>query len=200
VHRLRANHLEQLTQGHRVRVSDSKNNLSRAPGIDYHLDFGSVKIAGIEEISTHVERLELLGTKNCTAPEYLLGTAGSHRSDLFSLGGICYEILNGQLPYSERLTQKLNWRTMNRINYTNAIVHNPTIPQWLNGALEKAVSLEPRFRYDTLSEFLFDLTHPNSVFMNRSVQLFNKYPNMIWKTLLLTSAVFNPIFIYLLFH
>jgi len=35
------------------------------------VDFGSTKIAGIADVSTPIERKELLGTKHYTAPEYL---------------------------------------------------------------------------------------------------------------------------------
>ena len=56
------------------------------------IDFGSVKIAGIQEISKPVERIELLGTKNYTAPEYLLGVEGSNRSDIYTLGVLVYNL------------------------------------------------------------------------------------------------------------
>lgn len=145
------------------------------------IDFGSVKIAGIHEISTPVERLELLGTKNYTAPEYLLGVEGSNRSDIFSLGVIIYEMLTGQLPYGDKLTRKLNWRTINKIKYISAITYNPMIPLWLDGALEKAVRTDFRTRYDTFSELYFDLTHPNSAFMGKAAPLLQQSPTMIWK-------------------
>lgn len=145
------------------------------------IDFGSVKIAGVQEISTPVERLELLGTKNYTAPEYLLGMQGSNRSDIFSLGVLVYQLLTGELPYGDRLTRKLNWRTLNKIKYTSAIHYNPMIPLWLDGALEKAVKTDQRLRYDTFSEFLFDLTHPNASFMKRSAPLLESNPTLFWK-------------------
>ena len=132
-----------------------ENIMITAAGAVKIIDFGSVKIAGIQEISTPVERLELLGTKNYTAPEYLLGMEGSNRSDIYSLGVLTYEMLTGYLPYGNRLTRNLNWRTLNKIKYTSAIVYNPMIPLWLDGALEKAVSTDQRSRYDTFSEFLF---------------------------------------------
>jgi serine/threonine protein kinase len=61
--------------------------------IDQHgtvkiIDFGSTKIAGLEEITTPMERTNLLGIKNYTAPEYLLGYSGSVQTDVFSLGVI----------------------------------------------------------------------------------------------------------------
>jgi serine/threonine protein phosphatase PrpC len=49
------------------------------------IDFGSTKIAGLEEITTPLERINLLGTKNYTAPESLLGYSGSVQTDIFSL-------------------------------------------------------------------------------------------------------------------
>ena len=145
------------------------------------IDFGSVKIAGIQEVSTPVERLELLGTKNYTAPEYLLGMQGSNRSDIFSLGVLVYQMLTGELPYGDRLTRKLNWRTLNKIKYNSAITHNPMIPLWLDGAIEKAVKTDQRLRYDTFSEFFFDLTHPNATFMKHSAPLLESNPVLFWK-------------------
>ncbi len=147
------------------------------------IDFGSVKIAGVEEISTPVERIDLLGTKNYTAPEYLLGSEGSNRSDIFSLGIIIYEMLTGELPYGDKLSRKLNWRTVNKIQYTSAIQHNPMIPLWLDGALKKAVKIDFRLRYDTFSEFYYDLTHPNPDFMKYHAPLLETNPALFWKTL-----------------
>jgi serine/threonine protein kinase len=163
------------------------------------IDFGSVKIAGIQEISTPVERIELLGTKNYTAPEYLLGTEGSNRSDIFSLGVITYEMLTGHLPYGDRLTRELNWRTINRIKYVSAITHNPMIPLWLDGALEKAVKTDHRQRYETFSEFLYDLTHPNANFLNRTAPVIEQHPDMLWKILAAASVALNLVLLYALF-
>lgn len=145
------------------------------------IDFGSVKIAGVQEISSPVERLELLGTKNYTAPEYLLGMQGSNRSDIFSLGVLVYQMLTGELPYGDALTRKLNWRTLNKIKYISAINYNPMIPLWLDGALEKAVKTDYRQRYDTFSEFFYDLTHPNPAFMKNSAPLLEHNPVRFWQ-------------------
>lgn len=163
------------------------------------IDFGSVKIAGIQEISTPVERIDLLGTKNYTAPEYLTGSEGSNRSDIFSLGVITYEMLTGKLPYGDKLTRNLNLRTLNKIKYTSAIIYNPMIPLWLDGALEKAVNTDQRLRYDTFSEFLFDLTHPNSAFMNRAAPLLERNPDLVWKLVAGLSVMVNLALLYSIF-
>jgi len=126
-------------------------------GIIKLIDFGSTKIAGLEEITTPIERINLLGTRNYTAPEYLRGFTGSTRSDLFSLGVITYELLTGHLPYGETNMEKAN----NRLNYISACHYNPALPVWVDCALKKAVHPSPNRRYESLSEFLYDLSHPN---------------------------------------
>jgi serine/threonine protein kinase len=63
------------------------------------IDFGSTRVAGISENASPLSQGELLGTVQYMAPEYLLGEGGDERSDLYSLGVICYQMLSGRLPY-----------------------------------------------------------------------------------------------------
>lgn len=155
------------------------------------IDFGSVKVAGIAEIATPVERTELLGTRNYTAAEYLLGMAGDNRSDIFSIAVMVYEMLTGHLPYGDQLKRDINWRTLNKIHYQSAINFNPMIPLWMDGAIEKACKLDIKQRYETFSEFLFDLKKPNAQFSNRSVPLIEKNPTLLWKLLALVLLLSN---------
>lgn len=163
------------------------------------IDFGSVKIAGITEISTPVERVDLLGTKNYTAAEYLLGIAGDNRSDLFSIAVMVYEMMTGHLPYGDQLKRDINWRTLNKISYQSAIKYNPMIPLWMDGAIAKACKLDIKYRYETFSEFLFDLKNPNSTFMNRSVPLIEQDSNTLWKLLSLILLLGNFILFFFMF-
>ena len=162
------------------------------------IDFGSIKIAGIEEISTPVERMQLLGTKNYTAPEYLLGMAGSRKSDLFSLGVICYEMLTGHLPYGDQLNRNSNWRSISKIRYTPSIKYNPMIPLWLDGAIEKSVRCDQRMRYDSFSEFFHDLKHPNDAFMKKNIPLIEQNPVLVWQTITTILLISNVVMLYLL--
>ncbi len=170
-----------------------ENIMITTHGVVKIIDFGSVKIAGIQEISTPVERIELLGTKNYTAPEYLLGMEGSNRSDIYSLGVLVYNLLTGALPYGDKMSRNLNWRTLNKIKYESSIKHNPMIPLWMDGAIHKAVKKDQRSRYDTFSEFLFDLTHPKEDFMGHAAPLLERNPTAFWKiisgVLLLTNVI-----------
>ncbi len=159
------------------------------------IDFGSSKIAGIEEIDVPWERSQLLGTRNYTAPEYLLGSAGTEHSDLFSLGVMTYEMLTGNLPYKE----ELNIKNLTRLSYISARRHNPEIPAWLDKTLEKAVHKDPRNRYTVLSEFLYDLSHPNPAFLSKEVPpLLERDPITFWKSLVIVLVLVNILLLYLL--
>ena len=159
------------------------------------IDYGSIKIAGIEEISVPVKRDNLLGTRNYTAPEYLKGLAGTNRSDLFSLGIIAYELLTGKLPYNRELTT----RNLNRVRYQSASAINPDVPVWLDGALEKACAINPQRRYGLLSEFLYDLSHPNPVFTNKDLSpLIERNPVGFWRGLALSLFLINLLLLFYL--
>ncbi|BBL59169.1 bifunctional protein-serine/threonine kinase/phosphatase [Methylomonas koyamae] len=149
------------------------------------IDFGSVKIAGIAEITPLEQAGEenVLGTRNYTAPEYHLGQRGTVKSDLFSLGVICYEMLNGELPFGP-LPEKPNRTNLERLAYIPSIRRNAMVPVWIDGALRKATSISPRSRYDELSEFLHDLAMPNPQFLKTEdkIPLVERNPLLFWKS------------------
>ena len=163
------------------------------------IDFGSTKIAGIAEIDSPIERLNLLGTQNYTAPEYLLGEPGSNRSDIFSLGTICYELLTGKLPYGNALENADNPRAIAKLAYQSSTLRNPMIPLWMDRSLQKAVHSDPQQRYGTLSEFVHDLSHPNPEFMkDQHRPLLEKDPAKFWRLLALAMVLTNLVLVYFL--
>lgn len=155
--------------------------------IDQHgvvkiIDFGSTKIAGIAEITTPLDRDNILGTRNYTAPEYLKGYPGSNRSDIFSLGVICYEMLCGRLPYDKEFSA----RNLAKLRYLSASAGNTGIPSWVDDALRKAVAINPERRYSLLSEFIHDLSHPNTEISGKNPPpLIERNPLAVWRALTL---------------
>ncbi|MGH8614367.1 MAG: protein kinase domain-containing protein [Gammaproteobacteria bacterium] len=125
------------------------------------VDFGSAKVAGVAEIATPVAREQLLGTKNYAAPEYLLGQTGTQRSDIYALGVIAYELLTGQLPYHASIAEWQKKPDFRGFSYRPLTSFRPDVPQWVDGAVRKAVQPDPAGRYEALSELLYDLRHPN---------------------------------------
>jgi serine/threonine protein phosphatase PrpC len=153
------------------------------------IDFGSTKIAGIEEITTPLVDHGPLGTRRYAAPEYVQGYAGSRLSDIYSLGVIIYEMLTGQLPYGER---ELTPRRLRRVRYIPASRYNPEIPAWIDKALERAVALAGNRRYALLSELVHDLSHPNPAFIRNTVEpLIERNPLLVWKGIALLLLLLN---------
>jgi serine/threonine protein phosphatase PrpC len=163
------------------------------------IDFGSTKIAGIADISTPVERRELLGTKHYTAPEYLLGKPGTSQSDLFSLGCIVYQMLTGKLPYGEKLASVRDQRGLNRLLYRPVSESISDIPHWVDKAIRKAVQLSPESRYEAISEFESDLVKPNPDYLREEqLPLMQRHPVGFWRSLSLVMLLANLILLYLL--
>ena len=161
------------------------------------IDFGSVKIAGISEISPLVDD-NVLGTLSYTAPEYHIGQQGSIQSDIFSLGVIGYELFNGALPFGQAITEKLSKNDLDKLVYVPSMYCNEMIPNWIDGALKKATAINPQHRYETLSEFLYDLQHPNPIFLKPEafVPVVQRNPLLFWKSVSLFLLVCNLILIY----
>ena len=133
------------------------------------LDFGSTKIAGLAEIQSVLEHSQIVGTANYSAPEYFQGQPGTNRSDIYSLGVITYEMLTGKLPFGEVHPEKASNK---KFHYRSAKLFNPSIPDWIDGALQKATMPDPEKRYALLSEFICDLSKPNQ----RLLELNDKRP------------------------
>lgn len=153
------------------------------------IDFGSTRVAGLMEISSPIERNHILGTAQYTAPEYFLGESGTPRSDMFSLGVIAYQMLSGKLPYGAKVARSRTKAAQRKLVYESVLDDEREIPAWFDEALRKAVHPNPYKRYEELSEFLFDLRHPNKAFLNKTrPPLMERNPVLFWKTVSLVLA------------
>ncbi|HYY16490.1 MAG TPA: serine/threonine-protein kinase, partial [Gammaproteobacteria bacterium] len=163
------------------------------------VDFGSTRVGGIAEIATPIERVNLLGTRNYCAPEYFRNQPGTTASDIYSLGVIAYELLTDRLPYGEMPRDAANPKFLQRLHYTPAVDRDPAIPEWVDGALRKAVHLDPKRRYSELSEFIHDLRHPNPAFANSAPRpLLERNPVAFWRGLAITLMLLHVVWLYLL--
>jgi serine/threonine protein phosphatase PrpC/predicted Ser/Thr protein kinase len=148
------------------------------------IDFGSTKVAGVLEAEPAMDGEDILGTVQYTAPEYFVGDISTWRSDAFSLGIITYQMLTGKLPYGAQIAKTRTKAQQRKLRYTSAPILNPQTPEWLDGAIHKSVHPDPYKRYDALSEFIYDLRHPNKDFtQNGHVPLAERNPVLFWKSL-----------------
>jgi protein phosphatase len=162
------------------------------------IDFGSARIAGVSELVNPIGSVGNQGTQGYTAPEVILDERVSQASDQFSLGVIVYEIFSSTLPFQDKLDRDLNNKKLTKLGYESILMHNPNLPIWIDGAISKACSLDYVNRYEVLSEFLYDLEHPNSNFlsiqkMKRPKQEISKY-----RLSLALSFAFNFVLLLLL--
>jgi ribosomal protein L39E len=78
-----------------------------------------------------------------------------------------------------------------KLRYRSALDDNRDIPAWIDSALKKAVHPDPYQRYDELSEFMFDLRHPNRNFVKSAATPFiERDPLLFWKCLSAVLFVF----------
>jgi len=199
--------IEQIAKGlrafHRMEMlhQDLKpeNIIIKRNGVVTIIDFGSVKIAGIAEISPlEVNEENILGTLNYTAPEYHLGQRGTVKSDIYSLGVITYEMINKALPFGQDMPEKPTKINLAKLNYVPSFHKNTMVPQWIDGALKKATSIMPQARYEELSEFIFDLSKPNKEFLKSadSIPLIERNPLLVWKVISALLLLLNLVQLY----
>lgn len=155
------------------------------------IDFGATKVAGLDEVGSPIEHAEILGTAQYTAPEYFLGESSTTRSDLFSLAVITYQMLSaGKLPYGVQVSQARTRTAQNKLQYVSVLHDDREIPAWVDYALKKGLESNPQKRYGELSEFTFDLRHPNKEFLSKTAPpLMERDPVLFWKIVSLTLAI-----------
>jgi serine/threonine protein phosphatase PrpC len=147
------------------------------------IDFGTVQVGGLNEISSLLSEECPVGSVDYIAPEYLMGQRGTYRSDLFSLGVIVYEMLTGKPPFNLSNTHRRTPKHFGEWQYHSAQEYRPDLPLWLDLSLEKATNPNPTGRYSALSEFYTDLCTPNQTMVNKREHspLLERDPVRLWK-------------------
>jgi len=145
------------------------------------IDFGSTYIAGV---TSAISADTLRGTMRYSAPEYFLGHVGSERSDIYSLAVITYQMLSGRFPYGTEIAQAKNMSAQRRLSYRSLINDDSEFPIWIDDALRRALHIDPLKRHGELSEFIYDLHHPNKAYLSRNRRpLIERDPVMFWQGL-----------------
>lgn len=148
------------------------------------IDFGATRVAGLIESETTTLQPHILGTAQYTAPEYFLGEAGTPCADLFSLGVITYQMLSDRLPYGAEVARTRSKAAQRKLKYASVLDDYREIPAWIDPVLAKAVHPDPNKRYQELSEFIYDLRHPNNTLLGKGPPpLIERNPLVFWQAL-----------------
>jgi len=132
------------------------------------LDFGLAKMLALGQNGNGSERMPKptddpvteigvpYGSMGYGSPEQAKGIAVDHRSDVFSLGVVIYEMVTGQAPFKGR----------HAVEVLNAVITsvprplrdwNPKAPPGLQPILDRALAKEPKDRYQTMAALRDDL-------------------------------------------
>jgi len=145
------------------------------------IDFGATRVEGLIESNVNLDQENLQGTALYSAPEYFLQEVGNSKSDLFSLGVIIYQMLSGELPYGVQVARCKNKTAQNKLVYQSLY---PKFPIWIDETLKKALQINPVDRYDELSEFIYDLHHPNKKYLNKKrAAIIERNPVVFWQSI-----------------
>jgi protein phosphatase len=149
------------------------------------IDFGTIKIDSLDEISEAPESEQPLGATDYIAPEYLNKGYASSASDLFSIGVIAYELLAGHLPYKSLNSQSLSQARKAQWKYRPIKQFRPDIPDWIDLTLQKATHPVLAQRYNAMSEFTQDLYTPNTKMLKsrERAPLLERNPVKFWQIL-----------------
>lgn len=149
------------------------------------IDFGTVQIDGLDEISPSVPSEVPLGALDYIAPEYLNENKATSLSDLFSIAVIAYELLTGELPYQPSTSQSLEKARAAQWQYRPIQQFREELPNWLDAALKKGANPLPTKRYGAMSEFINDLYPVNKTSQKQILptSLLERNPLQFWQSL-----------------
>ncbi len=117
-------------------------------------DFGMARV-----FHRHSGTGQLLGTPAYWCPEQIMGRPQDARSDIFSLGGVLYEMLTGQSPFHAESIQAVCTRVLSSAPLPPSQT-NSSVPQMLDEVVAKCLMKDPAFRPasgDALAELLYPL-------------------------------------------
>jgi hypothetical protein len=102
---------------------------------------------------------------------------------------IAYQMLTGALPYGTRVAGATSPAAQRGLRYRPAREHAPELPDWVDAALGKALAVDPARRYQELSEFVFDMAHPNPALIGGPLPLFERGTVRTWRIATFVLAI-----------
>jgi len=114
------------------------------------VDFGLAKLAGHTQLT---QTGSTIGTAGYMSPEQISTDMVDHRSDIFSLGIVLYEMFTGTHPFNNEYYHTLLYSIVNEEPEPVTDV-NPELPVELEWIISKALEKNPDDRFQSMGDFL----------------------------------------------
>jgi eukaryotic-like serine/threonine-protein kinase len=125
------------------------------------IDFGIAGKEGARRL-TFAKFSQVMGTPDYISPEQVKGKRGDARSDIYALGVMLYEMLTGKVPFQgPNPFVIMNDRLLN--NPVPPRELNPSISPQLQEVIYRALERDPKNRYASAKELVWDLQHLDQV-------------------------------------
>jgi serine/threonine protein kinase/Flp pilus assembly protein TadD len=131
----------------------SDNLMLTKEGLVKIMDFGLAKLKGVSRVT---KAGTTLGTVCYMSPEQARGEEVDHRTDIWSLGVVLYEMVTGQLPFKGEYEQAVIYAILNE-NPKLLIDSQAGLPSEIEPIVNKALSKSPDSRYQKVEDIVIDL-------------------------------------------
>ncbi|HTV29336.1 MAG TPA: protein kinase [Xanthobacteraceae bacterium] len=140
------------------------------------IDLGVVRVPGMEDFPP----TDIPGTPAYMAPEMFAGEPGNEATDIYALGVTMFRAFTGEYPYGN--PDATSQPRRNRPTALSTL--RPDLPAWLQGALGRAIAIDPAERFHDMIEFAVEMElgparAPSTV--RRPQTFYERRPVLFWQ-------------------
>ncbi|MGH9453093.1 MAG: protein kinase domain-containing protein, partial [Terriglobia bacterium] len=145
-----------------------QNILLDEAGHAYVSDFGLAKSLESDS-ATMTQTGVILGTPQYMSPEQVEGVSVDHRSDIYALGLILYELATGESPFTGETPMQSMYRRLKQKPRDPREI-NSDLPPYLGRIILRCLEKDPVKRYQTAHDLLLDLDTGRNPAVSRSLR------------------------------
>ena len=131
----------------------SDNIMVRPDGRAQIMDFGLAKLQGVSSLT---KAGSTVGTTSYMSPEQVQGMATDHRTDIFALGVVLYEMLARELPFRGGHEAAVMYEIVN-VEPPRLNLSRPEVDSELGRIVRKCLEKDPADRYQSARDVAVDL-------------------------------------------
>lgn len=130
-----------------------ENIMVRKDGIVQIMDFGLAKLAGTSRLT---KMGSTVGTLGYMSPEQVQGLEADHRSDIFSLGVLLYEMITGRSPFNGSHESAILYEIVN-VDVPPMVTVKPELDPALDAIVLECLEKDPSERFQSIAEVAKEL-------------------------------------------